>query len=273
MFVAVSHKYKSPPKKHVYFTGMNPLHEAILLNNAGVRLLDCGNVEHALHSFQCAVSSVKMATTTAASFEKPLFRADATLNDSSRCKSLPESAPQDMVLSSSSNCMVGEPKLRLDGLKNGVSYIFNRPLVFPANLSIQSSEQLNSAILSASTFIVFNFALACHFFGKTCGKEDYLTRAARLYELTLKVLGSASASCATHNDRSMYSILECLTLNNLAQLYYEQCDYATCQMYMDAMYDLFMSAERMDGFLDAQEMEEIMLNFVYLQSPPVAKAA
>ena len=234
---------------------MNPLRQAVLLNNAGVRLLDHGNLDHALHSFQCAVSSIKVAT-TAATFEKPLELFAPPKDDSHRFKTT--TTPQEDVT------------LRLDGLKNGVSYIYNRPLLIPTDFSIQSIEQLNSVILSASTYIVFNFALACHLCGKTSGREDYLFRAARLYELTLKVLGSAEA---TRDRSSMLAILECLTLNNLAQMYYEQCDYKTCQIYMDAMHDLFMTADRLDTFLDAHEMEEIMLNLVYLQSPPVAKAA
>lgn len=242
---------------------MNPLRDAILLNNAGVRLLNRGSVEHALHSFQCAVSSIKVATTSAR-FENPqtLFGAP---NDSERYN-------RQEVAAQVSETNMAETKLRLDGLKNGVSYIYNRPLLIPTDFAIYSIEQLNSVILSASTYIVFNFALACHLCGKMSGREDYLMRAARLYELTLKVLGSSEATTCPNHD-TMHTILECLTLNNLAQMYYEQCDYKACQIYMDAMYDLFMTAERLDAFLDAHEMEEIMLNLVYLQSPPVAKAA
>jgi hypothetical protein len=242
---------------------MNPLRDAILLNNAGVQLLNRGSLEQALHSFQCAVSSIKVATTNA-SFENPQTLFDAS-NASGRFN-------HREVAAHGAETNMAEAKLRLDGLKNGVSYVFNRPLLIPTGFSIYSMEQLNSVILSASTYIVFNFALACHFCGKMSGREVYLMRAARLYELTLKVLGSAEArSCPNHG--TMPAILECLTLNNLAQMYYEQCDYKTCQIYMDAMYDLFMTAERLDAFLDTHEMEEIMLNLVYLQSPPVAKAA
>lgn len=242
---------------------MNPLRDAILLNNTGVQLLNRGSLEHALHSFQCAVSSIKMAT-TCASLEHPQALFDGP-NDSGRYIQR-EGAAQGAETNRA------ETKLRLDGLKNGVSYIYNRPLMIPTDFPIYNIEQLNSVILSASTYIVFNFALACHLCGKVSGREDYLMRAARLYELTLKVLGSSEATTCTNHD-TMHAILECLTLNNLAQMYYEQCDYKTCQIYMDAMYDLFMTAERLDAFLDAHEMEEIMLNLVYLQSPPVAKAA
>jgi hypothetical protein len=264
---------------------MDPLRDAILLNNAGVNFLDCDNMDDALHAFQCAVASVKVATTAAASWDSkeqqpltvaasPPIRAVSPTSvhhhDSYVVSKYYEGLSDATTAAPSSK--ERHAGVMLHGLQNGISYIYNRPLFIPTDITIHDIEHLNSVILTCSTYIVFNFALACHLLGTKSGTEDYLIRAARLYELTLKVLGSADGTTSSHSHE-MHSILECLALNNLAQMHYEQCNYKLCQFYMDAMYDRFMTVDCMDSFLDANEMEEIMLNLVYLQSPPVAKAA
>jgi hypothetical protein len=228
---------------------MNALRDAILLNNAGVRFLQCGDLEYSLHSFQRAISSVKLSSTIA-SEEKPLKLCNEEVSNDSlgSCQYHHEEEPMCNTMH------------QLDGLKNDISFIYNRPLLITTEVSIQSAEQLNSLMLSTSTYIVFNFALACHVCGKLCGKEEYLTRASRFYQLTLKVLASAEAACCSLNQDSMHPMLQCVTLNNLAQLRYEQCDYKTCQIYIHAMHVHFlMNAECLNAFLDAEEIEEIML--------------
>jgi hypothetical protein len=62
-------KNRDDEKKNTNTERMDPLRDAILLNNAGVNFLDCDNMDDALHAFQCAVASVKVATTAAASWE------------------------------------------------------------------------------------------------------------------------------------------------------------------------------------------------------------
>ena len=131
---------------------------------------------------------------------------------------------------------------------------------------------MSSVVATASTYIIFNFALTCHVVGKQTGRERYMIRAMRLYELTLKVLHTAQSSsdCSPHE---MHSVLKCLALNNLAQIHYELCDYRSSQLCHDSLYTLLITIKHMDTYLDENEIEDIMLNLVYVKSPTVAKAA
>lgn len=282
---------------------MESLRNAILLNNTGVHHLDCGNIDGALYSFQCAVVAVKVAIAMSADPNVCTALMDqppttmTTTTAATACRLPPKSSSNDVGYHSSTYQAVKPstdtpvsvvsfstpetvlPQQRplscalLDGLNNGISYIYNRPLLIPSDIVIQSIEHMNSVVVTASTYIIFNFALTCHAVGKHTGKESYVTRAMRLYELTLKVLDTAQSSSNSPSVHEMHSVLECLALNNLAQMHYELCDYQSSQFYMDYMHSLLMTIKRMDEYLEEKELEEIMLNLVYLQSPTVAKAA
>jgi hypothetical protein len=281
---------------------MESLRNAILLNNAGVHHLDCGNVDGALNSFQCAVVAVKVAiamsadpnvctalmdqppttttttTTTARRFPPKTSTNNVGYHSSTYQAAKPSTETPTSAVSIPTTETVLPPQppsssALLDGLNCGISYIYNRPLLIPSDITIQSMEHMNSVVVTASTYIIFNFALTCHVVGKHTGKESYFTRSMRLYELTLKVLDTAQASSTSPYVHEMHSVLECLALNNLAQMHYELCDYQSSQFYMDSMYALLMTIKRMDAYLEENELEEIMLNLVYLQSPTVAKAA
>jgi hypothetical protein len=285
---------------------MESLRDAILLNNTGVHHLDCGNVDGALYSFQCAVVAVKVAiamstdpsvctalmdqppttttTTTAPRFPPKPHSHNAGYHDEVSSSSIYQASKSSAATASTTYTNVlpavsvlpqeqRSSSALLDGLNVGISYIYNRPLLIPTDISIQSMEHMNSVVVTASTYIIFNFALTCHLVGKHTGKDSYFIRAMRLYELTLKVLETAQSNSSTPCVHEMHSVLECLALNNLAQMHYELCDYRSSQFYMDSMYALLITIKRMDTYLEENELEEIMLNLVYLQSPSVAKAA
>ena len=246
------------------------LRDAIHLNNAGVKSLNNGQIESAIQSFQRAVAAVKLAAGNGTTADDD--RADDDISSQYRnmhdeCTYISNTIPSDDDHESESQCSGGI----LRGLQHDSSYLYNRPLLIPTDITIQSIEHLNSVVLTSSTYIIFNFALACHFVGISFHDGSSLIRATRLYELTLTVL--ASAKNGTSHQHEMHSIVECLTMNNLGQMHYDQCDYHKCQSYMDAVYDIFLTVDCIDSFLDEYEMNEIMLNLVYLRSPPVAKAA
>ena len=286
---------------------MESLRDAILLNNTGVHHLDCGNIDGALYTFQCAVVAVKVAiamstnpnvcselmeqppTTTTTSTAPRLppnnHGNGASHNDDIPTPSRYPAPKSSMDSASATNTIVPiegsvppqqqlSSSALLDGLNVGISYIYNRPLLIPTDITIRSMEHMNSVVVTASTYIIFNFALTCHAVGRHTGKESYFIRAMRLYELTLKVLETAQASSSSSPYvHEMHSVLECLTFNNLAQMHYELCDYRSSQFYMDSMHALLINIKRMHAYLEENELEEIMLNLVYLQSPSVAKAA
>ena len=290
---------------------MESLRNAILLSNTGVHHLNCGNVDNALHSFQCAVVAVKVAiavntdpsvgtaliyhpvrsttaTTTTPRFPPKSSSQNVFNQNDISSSSIYQASKSNTATTTTIDINVPgqasvlpqqqqqQPSFRtlLDSLNVGISFIYNRPLFIPTDISIQSMEHLNSVVVTASTYIIFNFALTCQLVGKHTGKESYLIRAMRLYELTLKVLETAKSSSSTNpHVQEMHSVLECLALNNLAQMHYELCDYRSSQFYMDSMHSILVTIKRLDEYLDENEMEEIMLNLVYLQSPSVAKAA
>ena len=291
---------------------MESLSDAILLNNTGIHHLEHSDVDDALYSFQCAVAAVKIAiarttsdptasenlkdqslpTTTIATTERfPPNAHDGCLghhdgissssSSSSICGAIKSSGGTDTagMLTSVSTTDSVLPQQQhsnyafLDGLNTGISYIYNRPLLIPSDITFQSMEHMNSVVVTASIYIIFNFALACHGVGKHTGKESYLIRAMRLYELTLKVLDSTHSNGSSAYAHEMHSVLECLAFNNLAQLHNEYCNYQASQYYLDSMYAILKTINHLDAYLEENELEEIMLNLVYLKSPTVAKAA
>ena len=224
---------------------MESLRNAILLNNVGVRHLDCSNVNGAMHSFQCAVAAVKVAiamstdpnvlmldqppttTTTTVPPRFPPHGKNADNHDEILSSSIYQASKSKTATTASfaTNTEVQatvavlpqQPSTSalLDGINVGISYIYNRPFLISTDISIQNMDHMNSVVATASTYIIFNFALTCHVVGKQTGNERYMIRAMRLYELTLKVLHTAQSSsgCSPY-VREMHSVLECLTLNN-----------------------------------------------------------
>ena len=224
---------------------MNPLEKAIMINNEGVHRLNFGNISGALHAFQSAVVVMKEAAVSHAEYP-------ALPNDRNDCSLWGvEPRPGNLV-----------------GLQNEHCYVFTRPLLIPTDVKISTPEELDSFVLTSSAIVIFNFALASHQFGNISGQQAPLRRAGRLYDLTLKILVRGE-----NHYHHMHAILQCLALNNLAQLCYDQCDYAKSQTCIETMYDLVATTDCLDSHLNEHEAAEIMLNIVHLQPPTVARAA
>jgi hypothetical protein len=148
-----------------------------------------------------------------------------------------------------------------------VCYIYDRPLLIPTVPRFQTQDDLDVFVLTTSTYIIFNFALACHQFGKVYGDEDALKRAGCLYNLTIKSLANDDHATPVH------VALQCLALNNLAQLHYDHCDFVKSQGCLEIMYDLVIRTDCLDKYLNDNETEELMLNMVHMQPPIAASAA
>ena len=234
---------------------MNSLQQAIAINNEGVQLLNSGSITDALRVLQSAVVVMKEASQVFA--------------DSA--KALPPSAVASLTHNDCSQfCLDQGTGCTLVGLQNDNCYVYDRPLLIPTDLKISTQEDLHSAILISSTWIVFNFALALHQLGMISGKDAPLRRAVGLYDLTLRML------CRSDIDESMNAVLRCLALNNLAQLQYEYCEYEKSKYCTDCMYDLAVSTGCLDSscsYLSESDIDEIKWNLVHLHPPTVAKAA
>jgi hypothetical protein len=228
---------------------MNPLLQSIAMNKEGVRLLNLGDTSGAIAVFQHAVAV--MRNVAAAHAENPCELFDNLASEEMRT-SFPrrDQRPQDLV-----------------GLQSDVCYIYNRPLVIPTVAHIKNQEDLDSFVQISSSFIIFNFALVCHQYGKIHGDEASLKRAGCLYNLTVKSLANG-VGC----DQAHFA-LQCLALNNLAQLHYDQCDFRKSQSCLEIMYDMVIRTNCLDSYLSDEETEELMLNLVHMQAPVAACAA
>lgn len=220
---------------------------AITINNEGVHLLNGGNIPGALQAFQSAIAALKKAAESC---------------QSERTQIIFQKAWNDQSLFS-----FEQRPVAVAGLQNVHSYIYNRPLLIPTDLKILSHVCLDSFVTSSTAFVIFNFALAHHEQGKTRGHEVSLRRAGQLYNVTLKVLANKESS------NNSGAVLQCLALNNLAQLYYDNCDFQKCQFCMVTVNDFVAKTDCLNAYLDETEVDEIMLNLIYLQPPTVAGAA
>lgn len=227
---------------------MNSLQRAIVNNNDGVQLFNNGNIAGAMRTFQSAVILMKHAGTA---FEAMCISENY------------DSANHDFALGGATTEQRHPP-----GLQSGASFVYQRPLLIPTNL--KTTDHFDSVILTVTTLVIFNFALACHQSGNTTGRELFLERAERLYDLVLKVLASSESK----SDHAMRNILRCLALNNLAQLHYDRCNYPTSQSYMEVLYNLIVTMDCLDHtYLTEREVKEIMMNIVHMQPPTAAYAA
>jgi hypothetical protein len=220
-----------------------PLQQAIMHNNEGVHHLNCGNISGALLAFQSAISFMKEATACHADKPRSILHIDWVFSR--------EQQPG-----------------ALDGLQSEHGYVYDRPILIPTDLGIFTSHELYSVVLTSGSFIIFNFALACQYDGKITGNKVPLQKARQLYELVLKMLTSEESNC-----NNCCVVLQCLVLNNLAQLHHDQCNYRKSQSCMQSLYDHIITTNCLDIYLDATEAEEIMLNLVHLRPPTVAGAA
>jgi hypothetical protein len=218
------------------------LGEAIRFNNEGARLLESGDIVDAVNVFRQAVEAL-----------------------------------QNGASASEIDCDQKQPMGNNDShpqpVQNGQLYVYYRPLWIPSSIAI------NQATLSiVSTYILFNMALACHCFGLETGRQEPLDRAVELYQLVLRTSGSTLPATTSHGIAAS-SLLQCLALNNLAHLHYEQCEYNICDQCMGSMESIIWQSNCLDHsacdahHLSAYEVEEIMLNMVFVQPPMAAHAA
>lgn len=235
---------------------MNSLDKAIAINNEGVRLLGVGNCSAGLQEFQRAIVLLRQASEEL----------------DPRTGALPAESSEDGRDDSSAYFCVGPSSRNLTGLQNAHCYVYDRPLLLPTKMAISCLEEFDSVVLTLSTSVIFNMALACHQHGQVTGLAVALTKSANLYEFIVKVLNDNNDGVV---DELEHHMLLCLALNNLAQLHYDSCDYQKCQIYLDKLFDVVVASPYCldDSCLNEEDVEEIMLNLVHMNPPSGACAA
>jgi hypothetical protein len=232
-------------------TTMNPLHDACILNNLGVALLESKETMHAIHSFQHAVNIMKEFTHVLAE-DVPVERHDSP------------------YLASDAFCKLRQGT-KLESLNQENYYTYDRPLLLQVNVTLSSPEALDSFMLMSSAILIFNFGMACHQFGKETGQEGVLRQAVQIYELTLRMI---NRSCISEYLRK---VVMCLVLNNLANLHSDLCDFNKYKCCLECVKELLFHDSSIDlfalNFLDESEWDALKLNLMHSQTPSASSAA
>jgi hypothetical protein len=160
-------------------------------------------------------------------------------------------------------------------LQNEMYFIYSRPIVLPAWWTLASFDDLESLALAFSVYLIFNLALACHYFGVMSGADGPLRQAMHLYKIFLKP-GSGCIVDLSHHGIMDGALLQCLVLNNLAYLHFDYCEYDECEHCLQDMGRLTAQTGCLDDddtCLSRHEAGEIKINGLILQRPVVARAA
>jgi tetratricopeptide (TPR) repeat protein len=233
----------------------------------GVTLLESNHTAGAIYAFQEA--ALVMTTFT----YRYLLKDVHSIMSVPYCTIIPSAIKKSLC-----NINALHAGAMLVGLSHCEYYVYKRPLILPQHLSFTLSDEFDLHILKSSAILIFNVGIACHQFGnQNCGaaalRQAALRQAAQLYEITIQMILQARM-----NDNFLLIFLG-ITLNNLAIIHYELCDYDTCTRYFEYIRNLFARATNFDTialeYLHEVEWSDLQLNLTFIQSPsvPVAQAA
>jgi hypothetical protein len=238
------------------------LSQAVAYNNEAIELLRSGMFSESVTAFQRALSATNKAANSSISLTlKP---------------------PEDETASLSFVCF-SESAPTLSQLPMEQGYVFDRPLSFSAMGAIpvdgttsHSVGENNCDVTVTSTVIMFNFALLCHQLGKTQGSSTLLNKAKLLYTLVLQCMVLQEPTVVLQDDSLSLNeddtkvVLQCLVLNNLALLQYEGCDYKGSRKSVDQLCKYLTPPCTFScaTVLGEEATREIILNLVYMKSPP-----
>ena len=241
------------------------LHQAVATNNEAVYLLDSGNLAEAVCAFQRAVAIMKVAASSSVPPPPSGIRSQHRKKGAVTADSL----------------FGFHHSSALPGLQYGHAFVYDRPLLIPQaaaslDLASASPSEVDSIVTVTSTILMFNFAMACHHIGKITGQDAPLQNAYELYGLVLQCLQCSNNDEPHHHpDDSVTLVLQCLALNNLAQLQYcEYCEFEKSRLCLD---ELLRTASKcaccFDLYLAPDQVEELMLNLIHLDPPTAASVA
>jgi hypothetical protein len=220
---------------------MDTLEQASSLNVEAIRLLESGKCLEAISTLKRGIAGLKLHRVPSGVGDPSIGRAESPL------------AAQPVRTQTEGT--------KRKALHEAQSFVFNRPLHFSV-----SSTKHQSAFMAASSILLFNLGLACQTLGSIPP-----SRAAKCYNLAFSI-----ASRFTSDD-GIHALLQCLILNNLAHLHFEECDYAKSHQYMQGMQILFRTG-CLDGattshYLSKDDTDELKLNLLCLKKPTTARAA
>jgi hypothetical protein len=221
---------------------MDPLEQASFLNVEAIRLLESGKCLEAISTLKRGIAGLKVHSV-------PSRVGDPSIGYTDSC-----------LTTQPARAEAREGKKRKT-LHQAQSFVFTRPLHFSV-----SSTKHESGFMAASSILLFNLGLACQTL-----RSIPPSRAAKCYNLALSF-----ASRFTSDD-GIHSLLQCLILNNLAHLHFDECDYAKSQQCMQSM-QILVRTGCLDGstashYLSKDDTDELKLNLLCLKRPTAARAA
>jgi hypothetical protein len=114
--------------------------------------------------------------------------------------------------------------------------------------------------------VLFNLALASHCEGTALGRDKLLKTASVIYSLVVELLTTMPEDACT-------TILTLLTLNNKAQIHYDQCEYAQSVGCMKCISTIMGGCRGLHSALNDEALEGLQLNTMLLSTPSAAQAA
>lgn len=238
---------------------MNPIAEAILLNNKGASLLDGGRAIDAIHQWRKAVH---------------------VMSDL-RSGQVPDC--WDDSWDDSSSTIVSEISHNQQHQQRNRIFVFCRPLRIPTNVGrFSSPEDFVTDFQTTSCYIFFNLAIACHQYGMASGLDAPLLYAMEFYQSVLTLQSQLNVDASDSTSHHCMMQIQCLVMNNLAHIHSERCEYHSSRVCFDCVIDLIFRTGCLEPVvldvnkslcLTEYEAEEIKLNFAFCQTPTVAQAA
>lgn len=146
----------------------------------------------------------------------------------------------------------------------GMMHIQDRLLCLSNDLTFLAHR--NGCLLRVmSTVILFNSALVQHLVARVMGCDAALVRAMALYERVLY-------TCCPW---PIQSLLQCLVLNNLADVQNELCDHGQCKHYLETLARVAQTTRCLEdcALVSDEEVQGMNLNYVLAQFPTAASSA
>ena len=224
------------------------LRHIIDLNLRGVLLLAAGNNKNAVVEFSRALAKLH-----------DMVKASKMLSDTL-------SLPSNIETESPSHLCQSD--FALPSFSNTEIYICGRPiLILPDDHEEISQVQQFSFLLEAA--LLFNMALAWHQDGLVGGREMSLRQAAWLYNRCCISLENVPLFSFVAAGRGLCA----MALNNVAQIYHDQCDYNMADFCLHNLSICVSSSSVANGRFLCNEIEGILLNLIHCVPPTVARAA
>jgi hypothetical protein len=228
---------------------MNLLFQAITSNNDGVRLIERGQGLNGLAAFQQSLTSMH-------TFNQCLAT-DGTSTANHQCTGV------DLVQHLAEDACT-------ERRTSGHMYVYTLPFALltgendnPSSCRVASESMLSTVSMA----VLFNIAVVTHTRGSQTGNLLVQHHAIRIYEMILHIEQIGG------NDENANHLLQCLALNNMAQLHYECSEFEKSFHCLELVDDLLHTNDCLDDYLDEFEASEIRANVFHRRVPNEACAA